>query len=139
MTEATSVSAMPVVQLANGLRVANFSSPHPFEFETGETLPACDPELVKASSLQKNLEERPSSRHLDAVDVEVRFEMSDSCRALLEEAESQARKEGIHVILIPFPLLDVLRRERDVAETPFRVILVEDRVTKKISSRKFCV
>ena len=38
------IYSMPVTTLKNGLIVGNFSSPHEFNFDTGETLTACDPE-----------------------------------------------------------------------------------------------
>ena len=38
------IYSMPVTTLKNGLVVGNFSSPHDFNFDTGEILKACDPE-----------------------------------------------------------------------------------------------
>ena len=39
------------INLNNGIRIVNFSSPHPFNFVTGEILPACEKEWVRKMSL----------------------------------------------------------------------------------------
>lgn len=36
-----------ITKLSNGLRVANFSSPHPFTFEDGSVIPAVNDLIVK--------------------------------------------------------------------------------------------
>jgi len=42
----------PVITLDNGITIANWSSPHPFTFTTGEVLPACEPDRAKEMSLK---------------------------------------------------------------------------------------
>ena len=142
MTETTQVSAMPIVTLSNGLRVANFSSPHSFEFEDGTVLPACEEERAKETQLNKVERETPHAVLEGVVDVSLVFEMSDVCRAALEEAEALAEKGDVDIILVPFPVREALCRERGVASlagTPFRVILTKDRVTRTVFTSRFCV
>ena len=38
---------MPITVLSNGIRVANFSSPHDFEFEDSSILKACSKERAE--------------------------------------------------------------------------------------------
>ena len=51
------VAGFPAIVLNNGLTVVNYSSPHPYTFDTGEVLPACDQDLVtKHSLLEQHVE-----------------------------------------------------------------------------------
>ena len=126
----------PVVVLSNGIKVANFSSPHPFNFQDGNVLEACAPERVKAGAL-------------DVVDVETdwpglpgvravtpHFRMNVTLYQLLQELEDDV---NVDVILIPFPVLEALRRDEALGNYPkAATIRVADRTTKAIYIDRFC-
>ena len=44
-------NTFPIVTLSNGLRVANFNSPHAFEFEDGTILSAVSNEIAEETKL----------------------------------------------------------------------------------------
>ncbi len=133
---------MPIVELENGIKVANFCSPHPFNFTTGEVLPACSPERVKALSLDVVEKESPHPRNPEITDIEIRFELTDVIKLALQAAqESEA-----DVVLVPFPLLEASREWiKGSSPTPgswrsskIRVIRSADRITKAIYPDRFC-
>ena len=149
-----SISKAPVVTLTNGLRVANFSSPHPFNFEDGSVLEACAPDRVKAGELKRQEDERAwvGLDRQDIVAVVPRFSMSDQVWKLLVELENDS---DVDVVLIPFPVLEVLRScksfrmdllgDHDDIEVTLLdqlskvgTICVKDRQTKAIFINRFC-
>ncbi len=73
----------PMVELSNGLVVANFSSPHSFTFTTGEVLGACAGERAKALMLES--EEIETTRAVGLkhqwTDIELKFSMSAAVEA----------------------------------------------------------
>lgn len=122
----------PVITLSNGIRVANFSSPHEFNFLTGEVLEACSPEHAKAMMLNAEEIERPNGRWID---IELSFAMSDAVRAGLEEA----CRLDVDIVLVPFPVMQSVK-ETDCEHllAKIRVVRVADRATKAIYSDRFC-
>jgi hypothetical protein len=121
----------PVVRLAaSGLTVANFSSAHPFHFDTGEVLPACSEARCKALSLVENHREEPHPRGW--VDVHIEYLMSEE---VLRELYLVCNDPKHDVVLVPLPVLLAAKgRFRKV-----RGCRIEDRVKKLVSSTKFCV
>ena len=138
------ISAAPVVTLSNGLRIANFSSPHPFNFEDGTILEACQEDRVKAGSLDKEEEVRPWG-HWDRVDIVAvtpKFVVNQKVWDLLVQLEDD---KGVDIVLIPFPLLEALREKRNLSGHPLLkyltkmgTICVKDRMTKEIFINRFC-
>lgn len=135
----------PVVELKSGLRVANFSSAHPFTFDTGEVLPACSEEVCRYLSLEPVEFESPNPKGF--MDIRLWFLMHmpvyDALLALAED-------EGVDVILVPLPVLTALKEERCVwmegvpdnlekILSKARVQRAADRVTKTIRSDRFCI
>jgi|APGre2960657404_1045060.scaffolds.fasta_scaffold150721_1 hypothetical protein len=121
----------PVVELKNGIRIANFSSPHPFKFDDGTILPACSPERAKALMLESTEREIPRGRWTD---IELEFSLSDSVRQAVRELELRT---DIDIILVPFPVLEALEKAECYTQK-CRVVRVADRVNKTIYSDKFC-
>jgi hypothetical protein len=125
----------PVVTLSNGLRVANFSSPHQFLFEDGTVLEACSPERAKRLMLVQHETEVPTGKQW--TDIELRFDMSEVVVSALKEPHAD---EEVDIVLVPFPVLQVLQHTELLGLFyKCRVIRVADRVTKAIHIDKFCV
>jgi hypothetical protein len=122
----------PVITLVNGIRIANFSSPHPFRFVTGEVLPACTGE--RANHMALNPVEQEVKNPGGWADLSLRFELTPEVIAGLEQLEAAE----VDVVLIPFPVLEAIKRAgRELGKA--RVIRTADRVTKEIYSDVFCV
>ncbi|TXH55011.1 MAG: hypothetical protein E6Q97_09675 [Desulfurellales bacterium] len=122
----------PVVTLSTGVRIANFSSPHPFTFDDGTVLPACS--VDRANWLLLESFEMLMPRGLWE-DVELQFDLSDTVASAVLELE---RDNDVDIILVPFPVLEALKaRRRQIGKC--RVCRIADRVAKTVCSRKFCV
>lgn len=140
----TTVSSATTVILTNGLRVANFSSPHPFHFEDGSVLEACAPDRVAAGALNREDEERPWGLwdRDDIIAVVPKFSLSEQVWSLLVELEQD---KSVDIVLIPFPVLEALRNAKGIDGIPYLdmlskvgTICVKDRQTKEIYINRFC-
>lgn len=128
------INDAPVVQLSNGLRVANFSSPHPFTFVTGETLGPCAPERAKALMLEAVEVETPGIKP-GIVDIALTFRLTPEVETALDALESD---ESVDIIIVPLPVMTALKAVgRDLGKA--RCIRSADRITKAIYADKFCV
>jgi hypothetical protein len=126
---------IPIIKLGNGLRVANFSSPHPFNFITGEVLPACDPDRARQLMLIAKVEDIYTSiADVPIVDIALEFSMSEVVHSAL--AELMAR-DDIDIILAPLPVLQLCRGTFYMRKV--RCVRVGDRVSKAIYSDRFCI
>ncbi len=130
----------PVITLKNGIRIANFSSPHKFLFNTGEELPACSAD--RATSLMLECEEVESPNPGGWTDIELQWGMSN---AVMAELERLCGELSIDVVLVPFPVLQCIRQMAAVSDDRWelvaakaRTIRCADRVTKAIYSDRFC-
>lgn len=126
------MTSAPVVTLTNGIRVANFSSPHPFTFDDGTVLPACDPE--RSRSLTLEAVERPTPRG-SWTDIELWFRPTRIVDTALAELESDP---DITIILVPLPVMEAMKDcGRNIGKC--RVCRVADRITKTICANRFCI
>ncbi len=131
-------TSCPVITLNNGIRIANWSSPHPFTFVTGEVLPACEHERVKSMSLDIDENIINNERWED-------IEMSVSVpEEVYEDLQKLQYNDEIDIILVPFMVLDALKNSYStlygsLSTDKCRVIRVADRITKTIYSNKFCI
>jgi hypothetical protein len=137
---------MPIVALKSGLRVANFSSPHPFTFVTGEVLPACSPERAKALMLEVDEVEVKNPKGF--TDIRPSFRMSDAVEQELEKL--LGCYTDFDVVLVPLPVLQAIRA-CDVAAGGMgsdkwhrmlrftRSCRVADRVAKTVYGDRFCL
>lgn len=136
----------PVVELKSGLRVANFSSAHPFKFDTGEVLPACSEEVCRYLSLEAVEIELPNPKGF--TDIRLSFAMSVPVYDALQDL---AEDEGVDIILVPLPVMTALKEEQSiwidegVPESLERILKkarvqrAADRVAKTIRSDRFCI
>lgn len=126
----------PSLQLTNGVRVVNFSSPHEFNFASGEILAACDPDRARDLAMTRTEEARPWPGLLGISAIVPRFQLST---AVVEELEKLQQDAAVDVILVPFPLLEAIRAEGMYERyTKAATICLADRVTKAIHTDRFC-
>jgi len=142
----TFLNKYPSVKLNSGVRVVNYSSPHPYIFHTGEKLHACSDKVAQDTKLVANHSKReskdlygdPRGWH----DVSINYSLS-----LMQEEELKelAEFDEIDIILVPYPVLNALKEENehdarwDDVFYKVRVCKLHDRVTKVIRSDEFCV
>ena len=126
----------PVITLKNGLRIANWSSPHPFTFTTGEILPECDEKRVKLMNLDI------TETILDAKgwdDVEIHIDIPQHVYFDLIELQDNP---DIDIILVPFMVLNALKKNKTCNlkhVDKCRCIRMANRMTKTIYPDKFCL
>jgi len=120
--------------LKNGLRVVNFSSPHPFKFEDDSVLEACSADRAKGLML-KSVEavERALVNGVEITDISLSFLMSPVVEEELERLEGD---DSIDIIIVPLPVLQCCR---GTGFKKVRGIRVADRVTKSVHTDRFCV
>ena len=135
----------PVIELKNGINIANFSSPHPFNFITGEILPACedkwsnnmklDIEEIEHTGLIKTVKWHDSRKSTVQVDVELKISIPKHVR---EALYILMHYDDIDIILVPYMVLQAMK-DHSMITDKCRVIRCADRITKEIYSDKFCI
>jgi hypothetical protein len=123
--------------LSNGLKVANFNSPHEFNFEDGTILKACSSAWSKETMLLPKDETTRefTSNGNSFQSVQKGFEMSDSCyRGLIDLADTD-----VDLIIVPFPVLQLVQASnQDLVKMKCCTGFLVDRVDKTLSIEKFC-
>lgn len=134
------ITEAPAVTLSNGLRVANFSSPHPFNFVDGSMLPACDEARSRALSMDREDKESPWSGPLFGVSAPILqvkpvFVLND---ATLAELQAAQETWDVDIVLAPFPLLQALESKALLgAFSKVATVIMADRITKAAAIDKF--
>ena len=130
----------PVTTLTNGLRVANFSSPHEFHFVDGSVLPACSSERATWLMMVpvEVVSPSPCGRWTDIV---ISFELSSQCLAQLLIIEEDP---GVDLVLVPRIVKDALLDYEAQTVSPamltkIRTNRVADRVRKLNHIDRFCI
>jgi len=123
--------------LSNGLRVANFSSNHPFKFVDGTELKPCSVDRCKALMLE--VEEKEFKRSTTAwTDIRIQFNMNE---AVLDALSVAQKDNDIDIVLCPLPVLTALK-ESDMYTGHIkkaRGLRMADRITKEIHIDRFCI
>jgi len=119
--------------------IINFSSPHSFEFITGEVLPARDEDWVKKMSLditeaESKREETLSGQNKSWTDIELTIKIPEKVKAVIDQLRDDNR---IDIVLVPFMMLQAMK-DANLNIDKFRTIRVADRISKKIYSDRFC-
>jgi hypothetical protein len=136
-----------IIVLSNGLRVANFSSPHEFQFVDGSILPAVSNELSKKLSLQVE-EETYSTENIKDTDnkyisIKIKFTLDPLVIEELSYWHQEHKKGNVDVVIVPRPCLDAIREsgtnDEMINKFPFRTIRVADRLLKTVCIDKFCI
>ena len=126
----------PTITLSNGLTIANFSSPHPFTFTTGEVLPACEDAWAKEMMLDINETEYPVNEDgLMWTDVSLKIDVPKNVRT---ELYKLMHNSAIDIVLVPHMVLQAMK-DHPMITDKCRVIRCADRVTKEIYPDKFCI
>lgn len=137
----------PVATLKNGLRVANFSSPHPFTFDDGTVLDACPKDTVLGGILDTEEKEYKQKRNgVEFTDIDLSFKLSDTCKIMLDFI---CRRHNIDIVLVPLPVLQCLQTVPHIPGPQLdfvkrcllkcRAVRMKDRITKVIYSDRFCI
>jgi len=130
-----------IFTLKNGLRVANFSSPHPFTFTDGTVIPAVG--RKKAEILMLNVEEnlcRERDRKFRTIKLD--WSLSDAVSNDIDWWMTYYNLKTVDVVLVPLPVMTALHAiwsDKDILKSPFRVIRVANRILKTIETNKFCI
>lgn len=127
---------MKKVILTNGLRVVNFSSPHPFHFEDGSILEACTKE--ECNSFMLHCKEDVTVTIVNGVcveDIKIEFEATID---ILNKLQDYEVNNEVDIVLVPFPVMEAVKKTNYVFNK-MRVIRVADRFTKVIFNNRFCV
>jgi hypothetical protein len=146
-TASSQIYSMPVTTLKNGLIVGNFSSPHEFNFDTGETLTACDPE--RSERLKVDFIPNISIQNIRGIEIKnnsLSFGLSPELKReigiILENNFMGGKNHNPDIILIPLPMIQAMKKEipdLNISETPFRGIKMKSRTEKLTLSQEFCI
>jgi hypothetical protein len=142
----TLISA-PAINLSNGLRVANFSSPHPFNFVDGSVLPACDEERSKVLSMDRKDVETPwaGPLHLVRGGIVAVKPVFITTYVVMKALSDLQESWDVDLIMVPFPLLQALSANGHLdaakdgwpAFTKVGTVIMADRITKQAAIDKF--
>jgi len=137
-----------IVTLSNGLRVANFSSNHPFTFVDGTVLPAVSDELCASLSMESkeiiyDINYLYNDNHYSSIILSF-FPSKEVHDAIAYWRRQWYLECSVDVVIVPLPVISMMRnvmnlKDADIFDSPFRTIRVADRLTKKIFIDKFCI
>jgi hypothetical protein len=124
---------MNSIQLENGLRVGNLSSPHPFKFDDGSVLDAVSAEDSKR--LSADPVEEKSSNQGGWTDVKLSFSLSAELTAEISRVNADP---DVDIVLVSMPTMTAIKAAgMEIGKC--RVVRLVDRATKIVSSSEFCV
>lgn len=135
---------MEIVTLSNGLKVGNFSSPHPFTFVDGSVLPAVSNEEAEK---YKILFYEVPVYGADKYTYGLSFELSQDVLPRMSIFYNMYLNKKVDFVLCPLPMIkaieDAINYEQpeldfnDIRKSPFRCVRMEDRIKKLVSIDKF--
>lgn len=143
---------LPVVRLSNGLRVANFSSPHSFNFVDGSVLPACTADRSQAMALDaREIEVKNMTRTngvltifqsggIPFTDIYLEWEMTKNVKDDLYDLMSSGEWEEFDILLVPLPVMQAIKKDGMTSLLDkARCVRIADRVTKAAHIDRFCL
>ena len=135
------IYSMPVTTLKNGLVVGNFSSPHDFNFDTGEILKACDPE--RSERLKVDFISNISIQNIRGIEIKNNSLTFGLTPELKEEVvKILMSRNNPDIILIPLPMIQAIKKDMpdlNISETSFRGVKMKSRTEKLTLSQEFCI
>ena len=140
-TASSQIYNMPVTTLKNGLVVGNFSSPHDFNFDTGEILKACDPE--RSERLKVDFISNISIQNIRGIEIKNNSLTFGLTPELKEEVvKILMSRNNPDIILIPLPMIQAIKKDMpdlNISETQFRGVKMKSRTEKLTLSQEFCI
>ena len=125
---------MKIATLSNGVRVANFSSPHSFTFTDGTVLDAHSAE--DANLLKVNFIEDIDKDG----DVSLTFSLSVAVMQNMDVYIKEYKKGRLDKVLIPLPMMTAIKNLGwNPKVLPFRCVRIEDRTKRLVSIEKWCI
>lgn len=139
---------MNIIKLSNGLRVANFSSPHDFKFEDGNILKACTDK--RAEYYKVNFDETIQSIVYHSCNVKTEhinldFSLSEKLSSEINHILLNWEEEDFFdICIIPFSMMNAIKNDwrfedLNILDTPFRVIRMKSRLEKLVRIDQFCI
>jgi len=139
---------MNIIKLSNGLRVANFSSPHDFKFEDGNILKACTDK--RAEYFKVNFDETSQtilyhSCNVKTEHIKLDFSLSEMLASEINHILLNWEEENLFdILLIPLSMMNAIKNDYrfegvNILDSPFRVIKMKSRLEKLVRIDKFCV
>lgn len=130
---------IPICKLSTGLVVANFSSPHPFNFTDGSILEACSNERAMKWPLEQTQQTIVTAPLWEGIRYD--YTITDSLRDEILRCYREVKSD---LIIAPFPVLKVLRADPALEAVEgitrrFVGIKNADRVTKVVFHNIFVV
>ena len=124
-----SIPTAPAVRLKSGIVVANFSSPHVYNFDDGSILDSCPESRVEAGSLE--MRRQFTTGRKGAIDVRRVPQVTPQMAEMLDELEDD---DDINVVLVS---AYVLRAINGRGYTKPRTSWMTDQFRQIISSTEF--
>jgi len=146
---------MPNIKLSNGLIVANFSSPHKFEFEDGNILEKCtDQRAEKLKVIFNETKKTEKIRNIDIQNISLDFELSEAIVVQINnilrwnknvDRLGQSPK-SFDVIIVPLSMLTAIKNSKYITEKMkkealkiFKVIKMKSRTEKVVKIGEWCI
>jgi len=153
---------MPNIKLSNGLIVANFSSPHKFEFEDGNILEKCtDQRAEKLKVIFNETKKTEKIRNIDIQNISLDFELSEAIIIQINNILRWNKNVSmfyepiemggieIHkfdVIIVPLSMLTAIKNSNYITEKMkkealkiFKVIKMKSRTEKVVKIGEWCI
>ncbi len=130
--------------LRNGVKVANFSSPHSFTFDDGTVLDAVNEKTSKVLKIDFNEKNMSLETGQSFDTIMLTFGLSNVVKDKMKLWMDKYIKGDVDVVLVPLPMITAMRQSGEWDDgklllSPFRAIRKEDRTKMVISSDKFCI
>lgn len=137
---------MPIITLSNGLRIANFSSPHDFQFEDGTILKACSKERAEFYKVEFIEDSKLQwINNIEIHNIRLSFDLSDHLiKEIYNIMDNYEEENKYDIILIAMPMLVAIKenpylKHINIEDSPFRVIKMKSRTEKVLRIDQFCV
>ena len=134
-----------ITKLSNGLKVANFSSPHPFTFDDGSVIPAVndnESQRLKVNFIETVVEVDNESA-VEFKTISLNFELSNDVFSSMSLWHKLWEDRKVDIVLCPLPMIQALQKTNDdlqsLINSPFRAIRMKDRIKKLISIDTFTI
>ncbi len=129
-----------ITTLKNGVRVANFSSPHNYTFEDGSKLAKVD--MREAGLFKVHFREKVVKDVRDISGIEMDFMLSKALLSRMNMWEQLYNDKKVDVVFCSLPLLTAIKKVIDVSELrkmPFRGVRTKDRTKKVLLTDRFVI